>query len=46
MFKQQGMYINLQKEGENGKPASSKRFIPKNIMQVLILKIRKNKLNQ
>ena len=27
MFKQ-GMYINLQKEGENGKPASSKRFIP------------------
>ena len=27
MFKQ-GMYINLQQEGENGKLASSKRFIP------------------
>ena len=29
MFKQQGMYINLQKEEENGTPASSRRFIPK-----------------
>ena len=40
MFKQ-GMYINLQKEGENGKPASSKRFIPEKYYQELILKIKK-----